>query len=68
MSDFRARLFQEHTQLRERIKKYEEFVLWDDKFRSLDEIEMGDLLDQLSHMRKYEEVLQRRVSRLCNNA
>ena len=67
MSDFRARLSQEHSELRTKIKKLQEFILGDN-FESLAEVDRDDLREQLKHMEQYCTVLTRRVGRLCNNA
>lgn len=67
MSDFRARLFEERTQLMQRVEKLKAFIC-SDKFEELDQIDQGDLREQLSHMQCYLDVIHRRASRLCNNA
>lgn len=67
MSDFRARMFEEHSQLSQRIDKLKEFVL-SEKYDTLPEIDRTDLKKQLGHMERYFDVLSNRVSRQCNNA
>ena len=67
MSDFRARMFEEHSQLSKRIDKLKEFVL-SEKYDTLPEIDRTDLKKQLGHMERYFDVLSNRVSRQCNNA
>ena len=61
---FRARLFLEHDQLVERIQKLVDFILTPG-FDALPEIDRADLREQLQHMRAYQSVLSRRVSRQC---
>ena len=65
--DFRGRLFEEHTQLSQRIDKLKEFIV-SEKYDKLPEIDRSDLKKQLGHMEQYFNVLCRRVSRQCNNA
>ena len=67
MSDFRARMFEEHSQLSQRIDKLKEFVL-SEKYDTLPEIDRTDLKKQLGHMERYFDVLSNRVLRQCNNA
>lgn len=67
MSDFRGRLFEEHTQLSQRIDKLKEFII-SEKYDALSEIDRSDLKEQLAHMERYFGVISRRVSRQCNNA
>lgn len=67
MSDFRSRMFQEYTELRQKIEKLSGFII-SDAYDKLPEIDRGDLKEQLRHMQDYETVLSRRVSRQCNNA
>lgn len=67
MSDFRARLFAEYSELQQRIEKLKSFILGD-QYDSLPEVDRTDLKEQLKHMESYESVLSRRVSRQCNNA
>ena len=67
MSDFRARLFAEHSELAQRIEKLKAFIV-SDKYDGLPGIDRTDLKEQLKHMEAYGGVLMRRVSRLCNNA
>jgi hypothetical protein len=67
MSDFRARLFEEESQLRQRAEKLEVFII-SDKYDTLPEIDRKDLKEQLKHMKAYLSVLMRRVSRQCGAA
>lgn len=67
MSDFRSRLFQERTELLQKIDKLRTFIV-STAFESLQEIDRVDLREQLTHMEGYASVLERRVSRLCNAA
>jgi len=67
MSDFRARLFEEHSQLSQRIDRLKEFIL-SEKYDTLPDIDKSDLKRQLSHMEGYFSILSKRVSRQCNNA
>ena len=67
MSDFRARLFQERIELHQRIEKLKAFILGGE-FESLPEIDRDDLREQLGHMEQYFSVVDRRASRLCNDA
>ena len=67
MSDFRARVFEEHSQLHQRIDKLKAFIV-SDKYGELPDIDRTDLKEQLRHMEGYFDVLHKRVSRLCNNA
>ncbi len=64
MSDFKLRLMQESDQLNNRIEKLKTFVV-SIAFDSLPEIERTALKEQLQHMDKYADVLNKRVSRLC---
>ena len=66
MSNFRARLHMEFSELQIKKDKLMDFIA-DDKFDTLTEIDRKDLLEQLKHMKGYESVLGRRVSRLCGN-
>lgn len=66
MDDFRARLLQERTELHQRIERLKEFIL-DGDFESLPEIDRDDLREQLEHMKRYFDVINRRAGRLCNN-
>lgn len=52
MSDFRARLFQEHSELNQRIAKLEQFILGP-SFDALPDIDRADLREQLTHMKAY---------------
>lgn len=67
MSDYRARLYEEFSQLGERIEKLRAFIL-SYTYDGLPEIDRKDLKEQLSFMERYFSVLSRRVSRTCNNA
>lgn len=67
MSDFRKRLYEEHSQLLDRIEKLKSFILGE-LFESLPDIERKSLKNQLVHMEAYFDELNKRVSRLCNNA
>lgn len=67
MSDFRARLFTERNELIEKIEKLKTFILGD-LFEKLPEIDRKDLKEQLTAMEAYSTVLERRVSRQCNDA
>lgn len=64
MSDFVARLFDEHDQLRLKVDKLSEFIL-SEKFDKLPEVDRDDLRSQLRHMKAYLKILNRRVSRQC---
>jgi hypothetical protein len=67
MTDFRARMFDEYSELRQRIEKLKAFIV-SDKYDALPEIDRTDLKEQLHYMESYFGVLSRRVSRQCNNA
>lgn len=67
MSDYRLRLIDEHEQLYKKIAKLKEFII-SGKCDELPEIDKYDLKEQLGHMENYFDVLDRRVSRNCNNA
>lgn len=67
MSEFRARLFEERTQLHQRIEKLEKFIVADE-FDKLPDIDRSDLREQLKHMRSYFNVVDRRSGRLCGAA
>jgi hypothetical protein len=67
MSNFRARLFQERTELHQRIEKLEAFIVHEN-FDRLPDIVRADLREQLKHMRSYFTVVDRRSSRQCNAA
>ena len=62
-----SRLYQEHSELKLKIKNLRKFII-SDKIDSLPEIDRRDLKLQLKHMEEYFKVLNRRVSRTCNNA
>jgi len=64
MSDFRVRLFEEHTELHKRIDKLKEFII-SDKYDELPEVDKKDLKEQLKHMENYFYVLNNRASRQC---
>ncbi len=66
MSDFRARLMVERTELMQKVSKLETFLTSENSAK-LEDVDRKDLLEQLSYMRSYLDVLDRRVSRLCNN-
>lgn len=66
-TNWRGRLFEEHSELNRKIKKLKSFIL-SEKYDSLPEVDRTDLKEQLSHMEKYHSVVLRRVSRQCNNA
>lgn len=65
MSDFRARLMSEYSELQIRLEKLKEYILTP-AYDSLPEIDRKDLKAQLGHMQRYHDVLSRRCSRLCN--
>ena len=67
MSNFRARLFEEHSELGHKIEKLKKFIVSGECAR-LPEIDRVDLSEQLEHMENYYSVLSNRVSRQCNNA
>lgn len=67
MSDFRRRLFEEYTGLQAKLTKLDLFMVTEE-FQELPEVDRKDLAEQRGHMKDYETVLGRRVSRLCNNA
>lgn len=67
MSDFTARIFEEHGQLAQRVEKLKAFIV-SDKYDALPEIDRVDLKAQLKHMEGYFKVLSRRASRQCGNA
>lgn len=67
MSNFRARLFQERTELHQRIQKLEAFIVHE-AFDQLPDIDRDDLREQLKHMRGYFAVVDRRAARLCVGA
>lgn len=67
-STFRSRAMQEHTELKQRLDKLKDFILFDGKFARLPDIEQADLKAQLGFMQGYYNVLSKRVSRMCNNA
>jgi hypothetical protein len=67
MSDYRARVFEEFSDLDRKIRKLKEFIL-SDEYENLPDVDRADLKEQLHHMKAYHQVLLRRTSRLCNNA
>lgn len=68
MSDFRARLFEEFSELQGRLARLERFLISDTTFDALPVIERDDLREQYKHMKAYHDVLSRRVSRQCGAA
>jgi hypothetical protein len=67
MSDYKARVMEEHIELKGKIERLEKF-LTTDTIESLPQIDRDDLREQHRHMVAYFDVLTRRVSRMCNNA
>lgn len=67
MSDYRARAMQEHSELNQKIEKLKGFIVGE-AYDELPEVDRKDLKAQLGHMEGYFSVLNRRVSRMCNNA
>lgn len=67
MSDFRARLSMEFSELTIKVEKLEAFIV-SDKYDSLPEVDRKDLKEQLRYMKGYLSVLNRRVSRQCGAA
>lgn len=65
--NWRARLFQEESDLRQKSEKLKKFIL-SDNYDGLPEIDRKDLKEQLQHMENYHAVLLRRVSRQCGAA
>jgi hypothetical protein len=61
---FRGRLISEHHGLVRRIGKLETFIK-SGAFKDLDDIEKQDLREQCECMQKYNDVLTRRLERLC---
>lgn len=66
MSNFRSRLFEERSELYRRIESLKKFIL-SSEYDTLPEIDRTDLKEQLSHMKNYFSVVDRRSSRLCDN-
>ena len=66
MSEYRARAFDEYSQLTDRVEKLKEYIVSGD-YDKLPQIEREALKEQLGYMRSYLEVLSKRVSRMCNN-
>lgn len=64
---WRARLFEEHSDLQRKVEKLKKFILGTE-YESLPEIDRKDLKKQLQHMENYHAVLMRRVSRQCGAA
>lgn len=64
--DFRTRLVEEFSQLKDRLNKLENFTATT-QFRDLPVIERAALHEQYGHMRAYYNVLSGRVSR-CESA
>lgn len=62
MSNYRARLMTEHSELTTKVNKLEHFILAD-AYTKLPAVDQVDLREQLGHMQKYLEVLSCRVSR-----
>lgn len=60
--DYRSRMDEEHAQLEERIGRLSEFIC-SDEYEDLPKEEKGDLAQQYKTMRKYAEVLSRRILR-----
>lgn len=67
MTDFRARLSMEFSELTIRRDKLRHFIL-SDKYDELPEIDRKDLREQLEYMEGYLSVLNRRVSRQCGDS
>lgn len=67
MTDFRARLSMEFSELTIKVDKLRHFIL-SDKYDALPEIDQTDLRKQLRHMEGYLSVLNRRVSRQCGDS
>ena len=67
MSDYRARMFTEYSELRKKIENLKEFIV-SEKYDKLPDYDRTDLKEQLKHMESYYKVLGRRVSRQCNSA
>lgn|GEM_PF-3263743 len=64
MSDYRARLHVEFSELHMRIESLKKFML-SEKYSRLEEVDRQDLRMQCKAMGEYFEILSRRVSRLC---
>ncbi len=67
MSDFRARLHTEFSDLTIKVDKLKDFIV-SEQYDKLPEIDRKDLKEQFLHMSGYLAVLNRRVSRLCGAA
>lgn len=63
MNDFRQRMFDEHSQLIDRINKLKSF-LWGALFNGLENGDKTLLIEQLGAMKAYEKALAERISRL----
>ncbi len=63
--DWKARLFVEHEEVCDRLKKLEMFIQTP-QFRQLDEVDQALLLKQENVMNQYEIVLNKRVRRIKN--
>lgn len=67
MGDYRERVFDEVSELSNRVDKLTNFIV-SDKYDALPEVDKSDLKEQLKHMKGYYKVLLRRASRMCGNA
>lgn len=67
MNDYKARLFDEHRELNNRIEKLTSFILSDD-FDAQASVDKNDLIKQLNYMGGYSSILSCRVSRQCGDA
>ena len=65
--NYRARMFEEHSDLRIKIKKLKEFIL-SEKYDNIPDMDKSNLKEQLKHMEGYFRVLSCRVSRQANNS
>jgi hypothetical protein len=64
VDDFKTRLMREKLELYDRLSKLDKF-LGTAQYSALPEIDCVDLAEQLTHMRRYHDVLDRRCVRLC---
>lgn len=64
MSDFKNRLTTESLELSQRVSKLENFLRSENSAK-LKDVDRRDLVNQLSHMKNYLRVLQRRFDKLC---
>jgi len=64
MSDFKARLVDEYSELNNRVNLLSRFML-SEGYKNLNVLDQEDLLEQHNHMNAYLSVLVRRVSRIC---